>query len=123
MAIATKWITKGVSIMSTRKTSMASKIAAGVVGALFSAAPVSVALAGPGGFGQPGVANVQSPIQSVSHYCCRHHHHHHHHGGHHGYFTSLTHAGAVSYPIYRIDHYKVDYVHPTYTYSGGCCGW
>ena len=112
---------KGVSIMSTRKTSMASKIAAGLVGALFSVAPVSGLLAAPGGFGQPGVANVQSPVDNVHWRCCSSHHHHHHHGPS-GYYTSLSHAGTVSYPIYRIDHYKVDYAHGAYTYTG-CCGW
>ncbi len=113
--------------MSTRKTSMGSKIAAaGLIGALLSVAPVSGVLAAPGGFGQPGVANVQAPIENVHwrrHYCCHWgHHHHHHYVSHNRYYTGLSHAGTISYPIYRIDHYKVDYVHPTYTYTG-CCGY
>jgi hypothetical protein len=33
------------------------------------------------------------------------------------YFTSYSPAGAVSYPLYRIDHYKVDYASPTYSYG------
>jgi hypothetical protein len=116
---------------------MGSKIAAaGMIGALLSVAPVSGALAAPGGFGQPGVANVQAPIENVHwrHYCCHYRpvvhyhcchwgHHHHHHYARNPYYTGYTGAGTISYPIYRIDHYKIDYVHPTYTYTGGCCGW
>jgi hypothetical protein len=121
--------------MSTRKTSKGLKIAAaGLIGALLSVAPISGVLAAPGGFGQPGVANVQAPIENVHwrrhccyhrpvvrHYCCGHHHHHY---ARNPYYTGLSHAGTITYPIYRIDHYKVDYVHPTYTYTGCCSsGW
>jgi hypothetical protein len=39
------------------------------------------------------------------------------------YFTGYSHAGTVSYPVYRVDHYKVDYASPTLTYSSEDCGW
>ena len=38
--------------------------------------------------------------------------------------TQYVNAGVVSYPIYRVDHYKVDYANPYYVTNGGCgaCG-
>jgi hypothetical protein len=39
------------------------------------------------------------------------------------YFTGYSHAGTVSYPVYRVDHYKVDYASPMVTYSSENCGW
>ena len=42
-----------------------------------------------------------------------------HHRHHSPYFVRLVGVGHVSYPIYRIDHYKVDYTDPTYVYDSG----
>ncbi|MBY6240602.1 hypothetical protein [Methylosinus sp. Sm6] len=39
------------------------------------------------------------------------------------YFTGYSPAGTVSYPVYRVDHYKVDYANPIVSYSSECCGW
>jgi len=50
-----------------------------------------------------------------------HHHHHHHHHHASPYFVRYVGVGHVSYPIYRIDHYKIDYASPTIVYEGGCC--
>ena len=37
--------------------------------------------------------------------------------------TQYVNAGVVSYPIYRVDHYKVDYANPDDVTNGGCaCG-
>lgn len=34
-------------------------------------------------------------------------------------FSAYTPAGAVSYPVYRVDNYRVDYSSPTLTYGLG----
>lgn len=39
------------------------------------------------------------------------------------YFTSYSAAGTVSYPVYRVDHYKVDYSSPLVSYSSENSGW
>jgi hypothetical protein len=48
-----------------------------------------------------------------------HHWHHHHHAS--PYFVRYVGVGHVSYPVYRIDRYKIDYSHPTLVYDVG--GW
>jgi hypothetical protein len=39
------------------------------------------------------------------------------------YFTSYSAAGTVSYPVYRVDHYMVDYSSPMVSYSSENCCW
>jgi hypothetical protein len=115
--------------MSTRKTKIGSSLAlAGMVGAMLMVS-AGGALAGAVGLGQPGVARSESLIDNVGYRCCYwrprpvHHHccwHHHHHTN--PYFTKLVGAGYVSYPIYRVDRYTVDMMHPSYVYNAGW-GW
>ncbi len=83
--------------MSKGKLSIGTIAAAALMGAAFSVAPLNSAQAG-----------------------WWHHHHHHHH-----FMSRLVEAGSVSYPIYRVEHYTVDYSSPAYTYTGcgSCGGW
>jgi hypothetical protein len=83
-------------------------LAAGVLGGMIAAAPVAAALAGVPAIGPSAATTLEAPVTQVHwHHCCWHHHHHH-------IFTRLVDAGSVSYPVYRIEHYKIDFAHPTF---------
>jgi hypothetical protein len=122
--------------MSTRKLSIGSTLAiAALVGATLSIAPLSSAQAG---WRTHYRADTRTYTRSYthSHVDTYYHPHHHYSGGDYqpyrtpsyGYMnpdiTRLVAAGVVSYPIYRVDHYKVDYASPYYVTNGGCdsCG-
>jgi hypothetical protein len=84
-------------------------MAAGALAALLSAAPLSSARAG----------ELRWYHHFHHHHCC----YHHHAVAVDPYFTQYVHAGYVAYPVYRVDHYKIDYAAPTYVYDGGSWGW
>lgn len=94
--------------MRNDKLSIGAKaLAAGVVGGMIAVAPLTTALAGVPAFGESPASKLQAPLEQVHwRHCCWHHHHHG--------FTALVAAGTVSYPVYRIEHYKIDYTHPTF---------
>jgi hypothetical protein len=68
------------------------------------------ASAGVPSLAQNDAAKVEAPVDYVRWYCRRHHHHH-------GYFTQLVAAGTVTYPVYRVERYKIDYKSPTFVYA------
>jgi hypothetical protein len=122
--------------MSKRKLSIGSTIvAAALMGAALSIAPLSSAQAG---WRIHYHADTRTYSRSYTRSYTDAYYHSHHHPSY-GYYqpyraqpygyanpeiTQYVNAGVVSYPIYRVDHYKVDYASPYYVTNGGCgaCG-
>ncbi len=99
-------------------------LAAGLIGGLLSAAQITSAIAGVPSLPQNNAVSLPAQVDQVHwRWGCCHYHHHYYHAN--PYFTQLVNAGVVSYPVYRIDHYKIDYTSPTYTYTAapGWWGW
>ena len=81
------------------------KIASTVLGLGLLCGLASGAVAGVPSLAQNDAAKVDAPMDYVRWYCHRHHRHH--------IFTQLVAAGTVTYPVYRIERYAIDYRHPT----------
>jgi hypothetical protein len=81
------------------------KIAATMLGLGLAFGLASGATAGVPSLAQNDAAKVEGPVDYVRWYCHRHRHHH--------IFTQLVAAGTVTYPVYRIERYAIDYRHPT----------
>ena len=128
--------------MSTRKLNIKSTLAAAaLIGATLSIGPVSSASAQTAWgwrhahYAHPYARSYYGPYRHRAYYGA-------YGGGYAGYggygaygspspyayvnsnVTQYVNAGVVSYPIYRVDHYKVDYANPYYVTNGGCgaCG-
>jgi hypothetical protein len=86
------------------------KIAVAVLGLGLACGLATSASAGVPSLAQNDAAKVDEPFDYVHWYCCHRHHHHH-------YFTQLVAAGTVTYPVYRVERYKIDYRSPTFAYA------
>ncbi len=82
-----------------------SKITSAALGLGLLCGLASGAVAGVPSLAQNDAAKVDAPVDYVRWYCHRHHHH---------IFTRLVAAGTVTYPVYRIDRYAIDYKHPVF---------
>ena len=82
------------------------KIASAMLGLGLVCGLATSAAAGVPSLAQNDAAKVEAPVDYVRWYCHRHRHH--------GIFTRLVAAGTVSYPVYRVEHYKIDYRAPTF---------
>ena len=107
--------------MHTGHLRTAKAIAAVALVGAFAGVPAAGANAAVVGVGQVESLKPEAPIANVYWRYYPHYHHHHCCGS--STYTQLTQTGAVSYPVYRIDHYKVDYSSPTYLYPERCTGW
>jgi hypothetical protein len=85
------------------------KIASTVLGLGLLCGLATSATAGVPSLAQNDAAKVDAPVDYVRWYWHRHHHHH--------IFTRLVSAGTVTYPVYRIDRYAIDYRHPIFAYA------
>ena len=104
--------------MNNKYLTTAKAIAAvAIAGCIATALPTSGALAGVVGIGQSDSVKLEAPLTNVH---WRPYRHHHCCGS--PVFTKQVETGVVTYPIYRIDHYKIDYTAPTFTYTEKCCG-
>lgn len=84
------------------------KIASTVLGLGLLCGLATSAVAGVPSLAQNDATKVEAPVDYVRWYCHRHHHH---------IFTHLVAAGTVTYPVYRIEHYKIDYRSPVFAYA------
>jgi len=82
------------------------KIASSVLGLGLILGLATSAAAGVPSVAQNDAAKVEAPVDYVRWY---HHRHCHRH-----FFTQLVAAGTVTYPVYRVEHYKIDYSAPTF---------
>ena len=82
------------------------KIASSVLGLGLVLGLATSAAAGVPSVAQNDAAKVGAPVDYVHWYCHRHWHRH--------YFTQLVAAGTVTYPVYRVERYKIDYSAPTF---------
>ena len=82
------------------------KIASSVLGLGLVFGLATSAAAGVPSLAQNDAAKVGAPVDYVRWYCHRHWHRH--------YFTQLVAAGTVTYPVYRVERYKIDYSAPTF---------
>jgi hypothetical protein len=127
--------------MSTRKLTIGSTLAAAaLIGATLSIAPISSASAQAGWrhnyYAHPYARSYYSPYRHRGYGAYAAYGSYGGYGGYGAYgspspyayvnpnVTQYVNAGVVSYPIYRVDHYKVDYANPYYVNNGGCgaCG-